>query len=150
MVYRCSNFGIKELVSPIVYNKWGEQAWMFFSPGILKELDLIRETYGKPIIINNWASGGNLRQCGLRSNLDQIVMDKTKSGVLYLSRHTLSTAFDLHCGHGHNRALWDHCYSMIKSHKLHLFNQLENHTITITKNGEWVHIHSSNSDTIVF
>ena len=55
-MYKCQYFGIKELVSPIVYDKWKEQAWMFFSADALKDLDLIRETYGHPIIINNCRS----------------------------------------------------------------------------------------------
>ena len=53
MTYRCIYFGIKELVSPIVYEKWKEQAWMFFDENVLRDLDTIRETYGSPIIINN-------------------------------------------------------------------------------------------------
>ena len=57
MTYRCIYFGIKELVSPIVYDKWKEQAWMFFDENVLQDLDKIRETYGSPIIINNWANG---------------------------------------------------------------------------------------------
>ena len=45
MKYKCQYFGIKELVSPIVYQTWGEQAWMFFNPETLKSLDYIRESY---------------------------------------------------------------------------------------------------------
>ena len=74
-MYKCTHFGIKELVSPIVYDKWKEQAWMFFDKNVLQDLDTIRETYGHPIIINNWASGGTLKQCGLRSNMDDLVND---------------------------------------------------------------------------
>ena len=73
-MYKCEHFGIKELVSPIVFDKWGEQAWMFFETNTLKDLDLIRETYGHPIIINNWSNG--LKQCGLRSNMDEMVKNK--------------------------------------------------------------------------
>ena len=73
-MYKCQYFGIKELVSPIVYNKWKEQAWMFFDENVLQDLDTIRKTYGNPIIINNWANG--LKQCGLRSNMDEMVKSK--------------------------------------------------------------------------
>ena len=139
MVYRCVHFSIKELVSPIVYEKWGEQAWMFFSADTLKDLDLIRETYGHPIIINNWASGGTLKQCGLRSNMDEIVKSKK---TLYLSAHIRGTAFDLHCAYGHNSKLWQHCYNLIKSKKLKAFNGLEDYKKT---NG-WVHVQSTNID----
>ena len=136
-MYKCEHFGIKELVSPIVYDKWGEQAWMFFSADTLKDLDLIRETYGHPIIINNWANG--LKQCGLRSNMDEMVKNKK---TLYLSAHTMGKGFDLHCFYGHNNKLWQHCYNLIKSKKLKTFNGLEDYKKT---NG-WVHIQSTNID----
>ena len=139
MAYRCIYFGIKELVSPIVYDKWKEQAWMFFSADTLKDLDLIRETYGHPIIINNWASGGTLKQCGLRSNMDDLVKSKK---TLYLSAHTMGKGFDLHCAYGHNSKLWQHCYNLIKSKKLKAFNGLEDYKKT---NG-WVHVQSTNID----
>lgn len=137
VMYKCQYFDIKELVSPIVYDKWGEQAWMFFSADTLKDLDLIRETYGHPIIINNWANG--LKQCGLRSNMDELVKNKK---TLYLSAHTMGKGFDLHCFYGHNNKLWQHCYNLIKSKKLKTFNGLEDYKKT---NG-WVHIQSTNID----
>lgn len=135
MVYRCTHFSIKELVSPIVYNKWGDKAWMFFDEDVLQDLDTIRETYGSPIIINNWATG--LKQCGLRSNMDEMVKSKK---TLYLSAHTMGKGFDLHCKYGHNQKLWQHCYNLIKSKKLKAFNGLEDYKKT---NG-WVHIQSTN------
>ena len=137
MIYRCIHFGIKELVSPIVYDKWKEQAWMFFDKNALQDLDTIRETYGSPIIINDWAKG--LRQCGLRSNMDEMVKNKK---TLYLSAHTMGKGFDLHCAHGHNSKLWQHCYNLIKSKKLKAFNGLEDYKKT---NG-WVHIQYTNID----
>ena len=108
-MYKCQYFGIKELVSPVVYDKWKEQAWMFFDENVLQDLDKIRETYGSPIIINNWANG--LKQCGLRSNMDEMVKSKK---TLYLSAHTMGKGFDLHCAYGHNNKLWQHCYNLIK------------------------------------
>lgn len=43
-MYKCQYFSIKELVSPIVYNQWKEQSWMFFDEQVLKDLDLIRDS----------------------------------------------------------------------------------------------------------
>ena len=146
MIYRCKYFGIKELVSPIVYNKWGEQAWMFFSESTLKSLDKIRETYKSPIIINNWASGGSLRQCGLRSNLDDIVLEKSRNDALYLSAHTMGKGFDLHCKYGHNQKLWQHCYDLIKQNNIIDFNRLENIKLTPT----WTHIDSFQTNNLLF
>ena len=145
-MYKCIYFGIKELVSPIVYNKWGEQAWMFFSPDTLQDLDLIRQTWGSSIIINNWASGDNLKQCGLRSNLDDIVKEKTQKGCLYLSAHTMACGFDLHAGNGLNNKLWSHCYQLILHKKLKYFRRLEDLKLT----PGWVHIDGFASDKIVF
>ena len=141
-MYKCEYFGIKELVSPIVYEKWGEQAWMFFNPETLKSLDHIRESYGSPIIINNWASGGQLKQCGLRSNMDDLVKNKK---TLYLSAHTMGKGFDLHCFYGNNNKLWQHCYNLILGKKIS-FKRLENIKLT---NG-WVHIDEFQADNIVF
>ena len=141
MAYRCIYFGIKELVSPIVYDKWKEQAWMFFDENILQDLDTIRETYGSSIIINNWATG--LKQCGLRSNMDEMVKSKK---TLYLSAHTMGKGFDLHCKYGHNQKLWQHCHNLVSQKKLKSFKRLENIKNTPT----WVHIDGFQSDSIVF
>lgn len=140
-MYRCVFFSIKELVSPIVYDKWGERAWMFFDEQVLKDLDYIRETYKSPIIINNW--NNNLKQCGLRSNMDEMVKNKK---TLYLSAHCLSKGFDLHCQYGHNNKLWQHCYNLILNGKLKAFKRLENIKDTPT----WTHIDSFQSNTIIF
>ena len=136
-MYKCKHFKIQELVSPIVYSQWGDKAWMFFDEDVLQDLDTIRETYGSPIIINNWATG--LKQCGLRSNMDEMVKSKK---TLYLSAHTMGKGFDLHCKYGHNQKLWQHCYNLIKSKKLKAFNGLEDYKKT---NG-WVHIQRTNID----
>lgn len=137
-MYKCVYFGIKELVSPIVYKQWGERAWMFFDEDVLRDLDTIRETYGSEIIINNWARGGNLKQCGLRSNMDELVKSKR---TLYLSAHIRGTAFDLHCAKGNNQKLWQHCYNVITQNKIKKVNGLENYKNT---NG-WVHLQYANT-----
>lgn len=145
-VYKCQYFTIKELVSPIVYKQWGEKAWMFFDPYLLEDLDYGRESYGAPIIINNWANGGSLKQCGLRSNLDEIPKSKTQQGLLYLSAHTMGCGFDLHCGFGHHQKLYNHWEELIKRKKFKRFKRLENFNKTKT----WVHSDSFQSSTITF
>lgn len=142
-MYKCVYFGIKELVSPIVYEKWGERAWMFFDEDVLRDLDTIRETYKSEIIINNWATGGSLKQCGLRSNMDELVKSKK---TLYLSAHCLAKGFDLHCRYGHNQKLWQHCYNLILHKKLKKFRRLEN----IKATTGWVHIDGFQADSVVF
>ena len=142
-MYKCQYFSIQELVSPVVYNKWGQQAWMFFDEDVLKELDYIRETFGSPIVINNWANGGSLKQCGLRSNMDEIVKNRK---TLYLSAHVLAKGFDLHDKLGRNSKLYEHCYNLIKNKKLKKFKRLENIKATPT----WTHIDAFQSESIVF
>ena len=148
-MYRCHKFSIKELVSPVVYDKWKEQAWMFFDEEMLKELDFIREQWGSPIIINNWATGGSLKQCGLRSNLDQIPKDKTKANKLYLSGHTMGKAFDLHDKLGRNLKLYDFILKLLKQGKLKCFKRIEDWNKTYTSGG-WVHIDTFQADYYVF
>lgn len=140
-MYKCSYFGIKELVSPVTYNKWQEKSWMFFEENILRDLDLIRETWGSPIIINNWGTGGQLRQCGLRSNMDDLVRAKTAKKELYLSAHTMGKAFDLHDKLGRNLKLYDHVLKLLKQGKLSTFKRLEDRNNTYTQGG-WVHVDS--------
>ena len=145
-MFKIPYFGIKELVSPVVYKQWGEQAWMFFQPDVLQDLLTIRESWNSPIIINNWGTGGNLRQCGLRSNLDDLVLEKSRKDLLYLSFHTMGKAFDLHDKLGRNQKLWEHSKQLITNNKLKTFTRLEDYKKT---NG-WVHIDSANTDTILF
>ena len=142
-MYKCEHFGIKELVSPIVHQVWQEKAWMFFDEEVLKELDYIRETYGAPIVINNWGKFGSLKQCGLRSNKDEIVKNKK---TLYLSAHLMGKGFDLHSAYGNNEKLYNHCYELIKKKKLKRFKRLEKFENTKT----WVHIDTYDSGEIIF
>ena len=128
-MYKCKYFTIRELVSSIVYKVWGERAWMFFDEERLKELDLIRETFGSAIVINNWATGGSLEQCGLRTNKDKLVMSKK---TLYISAHCLGKGFDLHAGNGNHRKLFDVVYEMIKNGQLKTFMRLENFNNTLS------------------
>ena len=68
--YKCKYFSIQELVDEPTYKKYGERAWMFFNPILLRTLDGIREYFGKPIMVNNWESGGTMDSRGLRSPND--------------------------------------------------------------------------------
>ena len=148
-MYKCTHFGIKELVSSVVYQKFGENSWMFFDRTILEDLDIIRETWRNSIIINNWQWGGNLQQCGLRSNLDGIVKDKTRREQLYLSAHGMGKAFDLHDKLGRNKKLFEHIYSLILSGKLKAFKRLESWSAT-SSDGGWVHVDSFQANNIIF
>lgn len=140
---KCAYFSIKELVSKQVYQKYKETAWMFFGPDEKDDLDTIREANGRAIIINNWAVGGNLSQCGLRCNLDPLVISKTE---IYCSAHCMGKAFDLHDVLGNNARLYDIVTGLIKKKKLKAFRRIEKLETTPT----WVHVDSFDSDKMTF
>lgn len=89
-------FGIKELVCPHVYEIWGESAWQFLDDRMLANLEFIREGIGKPIVVNNWARGGEYSQRGLRCNTCILVIEKTDLRKVYLSAHIQGKAVDFH------------------------------------------------------
>lgn len=143
MIKKCTHFGIKELVSKVVYNKFGEGAWMFFSPEVVSDLDTIREANGAGIIINNWASGGSLSQCGLRTNMDPLVKDKK---TLYVSAHILGKGFDLHDSLNRNMRLYNIVIDLINKGKLKTFRRVEN----IKNTPGWVHVDAYQSNVVIF
>lgn len=87
-------FDIRELVCRHVYEKFGRYAWSFFDPRLLDTLLVIREKIGKPIVVNNWASGGQHTQRGYRCNLCPIPKEKTSLEKLYMSAHCQGMAVD--------------------------------------------------------
>lgn len=134
-MYKCKHFKISELVSKIVYNKFGEFAWKFFDEDILRDLDVIRDYHGTAITINDWGFGGSLQQCGLRCNLDPLVKGKTQ---IYCSAHIMGKAFDLH-SKGNNQRLYKDIEYLIKAGKLKTIKRLESPNST---KFNWVHIDS--------
>ncbi|MEG1574142.1 MAG: hypothetical protein RR293_07625 [Bacteroidales bacterium] len=85
-------FKIEELVCREVYNKFGEQAWMFVDNSLIETLEIIREKIlCVPMIVNNWKSGGEFTERGLRCNLCKLVSTKTAP---YMSAHILGKAMD--------------------------------------------------------
>ena len=51
--YICKHFGIKELVSPLAYERKGDKCWRWFSPDLLKVADRLQEKYGA-CYVNTW------------------------------------------------------------------------------------------------
>lgn len=82
-------FGIKELVCPHVYQKWGTRAWQFLDTDLLNCILIVRrDIVCKPMVVNN---GTQYTQRGLRCNRCQIVKEKA---AVYLSSHVLGKAID--------------------------------------------------------
>ena len=127
MLFKCRYFRLQELVPPDVYNKYKDFAWRFFDEDILKDLDTIREHHGA-ITINNWSFGGNLRNCGFRSNLYE-------NTNLYCSAHLMGKAFDLHSIN--NKKLYTDINQLFNSGKLKAIKRIE--SPLSTKYG-WVHV----------
>lgn len=87
-------FGIKELVCPHVWERFGESAWVFIDRRLLAVLLWIREELGLPIVVNNWAKGGQYSQRGLRCNCCALVKEKTALEKVYLTMHGFGKAVD--------------------------------------------------------
>ena len=132
-MYKCKYFKIQELVSKLVYDKYGDFCWRFFSEEFKKDLDAIREFHGKSLTINDWCFGkNNFSQCGFRSNLDPMVKEKK---TLYCSAHCMGKAVDLHSAD--NIKLFNDVKTLITQGKLSTIKRLESQEST--KNG-WVHV----------
>lgn len=85
-------FKITELVCPHVFEKHGEQAWMFLATIYLHTLLVLRRDILKVPLVCNTAT---LTQRGLRCNLCDIVKEKTEDDIVYLSAHHLGIGGDL-------------------------------------------------------
>ena len=85
MFYRPKFFHITELVDKPTFDRFGERAWMFFNPVFLRSLDRVRHHFGVPVTVNDWATGGQLSQRGLRVH--------TSVGATY-SQHRFGNAGD--------------------------------------------------------
>lgn len=129
-------FKIKELVCEHVYERHGENAWAFFDPRLIAVLLFIRTNLGKPMTINNWATGGNFSQRGLRCNLCELVKKKTS---LYVSAHMegMAADFDVRGMTAEQVRTW-------------LYNNRERipYPIRLEKDTSWVHIDVRTTSTI--
>ena len=130
-------FKIQELVSKKVYDRYGENAWMFIDTKLIKVLDLLREHFNKPITVNNWLWGGNLQQRGLRANKDELVANKKD---YYISQHCLGKAVDFNVKGLSAQEVYDEILRNIE--KFYLISRIENIKDTPT----WVHIDVANVD----
>lgn len=87
-------FKIEELVGPRTTQRYGDRALRFFDLRLLETIITARELLKKPITVNNWHNGGQFSQRGLRTNIQQIVKDKSDGNKLYISAHILGKALD--------------------------------------------------------
>jgi len=142
LIYVPKYYNIKELVSPVVYNKYGNSAWMFFQgdPEYLMDLDFLREEWGSGIYLNTWAFPGvkpYRDEAAYRCNVDDIV--RKKRGP-YCSGHTMCKAFDPMPANGQYEKFWHFIWALITNGKFKRFNRIEHHKHTVAKG--YVHIDS--------
>ena len=136
-------FKIQELVSEAVYKKYGEKSWEFIDTKLIKVLDLLREHFNRPITVNNWLWGGALEQRGLRTNLDELVKNKTEKGTLYISQHILGKAVDFNVKGLSSEEVYKEILK--NKNKFYLISRIEN----IDSTPNWVHIDCANADKFI-
>lgn len=125
-------FSIKEWVCPHVYDKHREYAWQFLDKRLLETMLVIRERIGKPIVINNWAKGGQHTQRGLRTNISPLVKEKTALDKLYMSAHIQGMAVDFNVIGMTTKEV----HNWLVENQIHL-----PHSIRIEENtGNWIHL----------
>jgi uncharacterized protein YcbK (DUF882 family) len=65
--YLPKHFSVNELVPPEVYAEMHDAAIILLDDRILRILDAVRDHFGVPVVVNNYHTGGTLRQRGLRT-----------------------------------------------------------------------------------
>lgn len=93
------NFYLDEFIDPSIYATRGERSINLMDYRIIKFTQWLRELTGAPIIVNNWASGGQYKESGLRRA-------NTMTGAKW-SQHKYGRAVDLKCSTMKPRELFD-------------------------------------------
>jgi len=89
-------FKLQELVPENVFKKYSDTAWDFLNEKALHTLLVLRTDILKvPIIINDWSFGGMHQQRGLRTNMSDIIKNKTDKGQIDCGAHIFGMAWDL-------------------------------------------------------
>jgi hypothetical protein len=81
------NFTVQELVPPEVYTERGDAVAQLMDVRIINVAQWLRDKLGKPITINNWNTGGQYKESGLRNF-------ETSTGAKW-SQHKYGRALDL-------------------------------------------------------
>lgn len=81
------NFELREFICPEIYEMWGELSLWFMDSRIIDIAQFLRTRLNKPCTINNWFTGGQYKESGLRSH-------DTLTGGKY-SQHKRGAAIDI-------------------------------------------------------
>lgn len=112
-----------ELVSKDIFDIYGIDSYNFLAPELLETLDLIREFFESPIIVNNWHFGGSFQNRGYRHPFCRV--------GARLSQHKFGRAVDFHS------PVYDAHF--VRGEILNNPN-LFPHIYRMEKNVNWVHI----------
>ena len=141
MPIKATHFQLHELVCKHIYEKYGEQAWQFLDPRLIETIDWIRDTFNKPIEINNYEWNGDDKQSGLRCNLCHLVKSKTDKGIVYMSAHNEGQAVDFSV----NGMSAGEVRRWLKQHEDHL-----PYPIRLEDGVSWVHLDCRNTGQKVY
>ena len=139
-----AHFSWGELIAPELYKEFKNRWHELLDANVIEIAEWLRVETGKPIIINNWQSGGQFKYSGVRP-MDCPIGAKGSAHKVNISNGNVirkGCALDLKVSGFSEQDL----YELIKKNYKDLFNkglrQVESPTITVNpKTGEgWVHI----------
>lgn len=123
------NFHLDEFIDPSTYASRGEKSLSLMDHRIIVLAQWLLETLDKPITINNWATGGQYRESGLRNF-------NTKTGAKW-SQHKFGRAIDVKCKDATPKQI----FAVIKAHEQYL---IDNQICTTIENTDytktWIHL----------
>lgn len=64
--YKPEHFLVQELVDPLTYKLLGERSLICMDIRVLKLLDQMRDYFNKPMHVNDWHCGGQMKSRGFR------------------------------------------------------------------------------------
>ena len=82
------DFTLQEFIPQSIYQQYGDKSIWFIDPRLPALAQAIRDIIERPVIINNWFTGGTYSNCGYRTP-DCLIGAK-------LSQHKSGRAIDLH------------------------------------------------------
>jgi hypothetical protein len=94
------NFDVREFVTREIFLKFKENSKWFVSKQQLEFAEFLRSHFDKPIIINNWLTGGDLDERGTRN-------PNASTGATY-SQHKIANALDFNVKGMTSDEVYDH------------------------------------------
>lgn len=121
-------FDIQEFIDPATYSEEGENSITFIDKKLIDIAEFVRETLGKPVTINNWHTGGQYKESGLRNK-------NTTTGAKR-SAHKLGKGIDVKA----KEMVGNEWYEFVKKHAKKLYDlglrRIEDKTLATT----WCHM----------